>query len=165
MTIKDRLTIRDLGCLFQFDTGDVIHALLEVQSILVVPENDESPVRPFHTSLRDFLTTRARSNELFINPAHRHLSIACDCLAVMAVRSGDAFFEYGGLKFASRSWSYHLICAIRAEGCDNLLFSPHGSFMMNKLIDFVSRSFDPWINSLIAHHTFCSTLLTLHSFR
>jgi hypothetical protein len=149
MTVTEQLSVVDLAYLFQIDTGDVIHALLGVQSILVVPENDESPIRPFHTSLRDFLTTKARSNELFINPPVRHLSIASDCLAVMAVHHGDDFAENKGLKFACRSWGYHLLRAIQEEGGDTFLFSQHRAFMM-KLTNFVSRSFDLWVNSIIA---------------
>jgi hypothetical protein len=57
MTVKEQLSIADVTYLLQIDTGDVIHALLGVQSILLVPEDDELPIRQFHTSLRDFLTT------------------------------------------------------------------------------------------------------------
>jgi hypothetical protein len=123
MTVtEEQLSVVDLAYLFQIETGDVIHALLGVQSILVVPDDDESPIRPFHTSLRDFLTTKARSNELFINPPVRHLSIASDCLAVMVVHNGDDFSAHKGLKFACRSWSHHLLLAIQQEGGDNFFF-------------------------------------------
>jgi hypothetical protein len=149
MTVSEQLSITDLACIFQVETGDVVHALLGVQSILIVPEDDDQPPRPFHTSLRDFLTTRARSGDFFINPSTRHLSIASDCLTAMTGCNGDEIFERGGLKFAARSWIHHLLCAIQEEGADNLLCSQDGAFMMNKLIDFVSWSFDSWLNSII----------------
>jgi hypothetical protein len=149
MTISEQLSPTSLACIFQVETGDVIQALLGVQSILIVPEDDDEPVRPFHTSLRDFLTTRARSGNFFINPSTRHLSIASDCLTAMTGFNGDEIFEREGLKFAARSWIHHLLCAIQEEDSDDLLCSQGGTFMMNKLTDFVSCSFDSWLNSII----------------
>jgi len=162
MIVTEHVSVVELAYLFDIETGDVVHALLGVQSILIVPEDDESPIRPFHTSLRDFLITRARSNKFFINPPIRHISIACDCLATMVIHNGDDFSKHKGLKFACRSWSHHLLCAIQEEGGDNFLFSQYSTFM-RKLIDFVSWSFDLWVNSMIAQHLIIDTLKTLDS--
>ena len=163
MTVtKEHLSVVDLAYLFQIETGDVIHALLGVQSILVVPDDDESPIRPFHTSLRDFLTTQARSNEFFINAPVRHLSIASDCLAVIVAHNGDDFSAHKGLEFACRSWSHHLLLAILQEGGENFFLSQHNAFMM-KLIEFASRSFDLWVNSMIAQCLIGDTLRTFTS--
>jgi hypothetical protein len=140
----------------------VIHALLGVQSILVVPDDDESPIRPSHTSLRDFLTTQARSNEFFINAPVRHLSIASDCLAVIVAHSGDDFSAHKGLEFICRSWSHHLLLAVQQGGGENIFLSQHNAFMM-KLIEFVSRSFDLWVNSMIAQRLIGNTLTTFTS--
>ena len=71
----------------------------------------------------------------------------------MAVHNGDEFWERGGLKFASHRWHHHLLSGIKEKGGDNLLFSQHGAFMMKKLTDFVSRSFDSWIDSIIMQAT------------
>lgn len=49
-------------------SGDVIHSLLGIQSILVVPENGDQPVQPSHTS------------------------IVCDCLSAITVHSSEDFF-------------------------------------------------------------------------
>ena len=163
MIVKVHLSIADLICLFGIEAGDVVHAVLGVQSILIVPENDEQPVRPFHTSLRDFLTTKSRSNDLFIDPATRHLLIAFDCLEAMTVHSGDEFWERGGLKFASSNWHYHLLHALEEEGGDELLFLQHCAFMMKKLTDFVYRSFDSWIDSIIIQEAMYDTSEILDS--
>jgi hypothetical protein len=159
VTVKTPLSIMDLGCLFQIEAGDVVHALQGVQSILNVPEDDEQPIQLFHTSLQDFLTTEARSKDFFVNPAICHLSIVTACLAVMPVHSDDDFYELGGLKFAARSWSYHLLCAIQEGGAD-YLFSQYSVFMMN-LRHFVSQSFDSWINSMIFQEGVPETLKNL----
>jgi hypothetical protein len=158
MTVTEEdLSIIDLAYLFQIETGDVIHALLGVQSILVVPDDDESPIRPFHTSLRDFLTTKARSNELFIDPPVCRLSIASNCLAVIIAHNGDDFSADEGLRFACRSWSRHLLFAIQQKGGDDFFLSQQNAFMM-KLTDFLSRSFDLWVNSIITQCLIGDTL-------
>ena len=144
--ISEPASITDLACLLQIEGGDVIHALLGVQSIIMVPEDDKQPVRLFHTSLRDFLTTQACSQH-FINPAICHLSIAIDCLAIMTAHHGDIFYEIRILKYAARMWCHHLLSAIKGGG-DDYLFS-QGNAFMSTLIDFVSGAFDPWINSIL----------------
>ena len=149
MTISEQLSIMHLACIFQVETGDIVHALLGVQSILIVPEDDNQPVRPFHTSLRDFLTTKVRSEDFFINPPTRHLSIASDCLTAMTSCNGDEIFESRALRFTARSWIKHFLCAIQEDGADNILCSQDGAVMINKLIDFLSLSFDSWLNSII----------------
>jgi hypothetical protein len=148
ITIREPVSIIDLACLLQIEGGDVILALQEVQSIIMVPEDDEKPVRLFHTSLRDFLTTQARSQHLFINPVTCHLSVAIDCLAVMTAYHGDIFYEIQILKYAARNWCHHLLSAINEGGGGDYLFSQYDVFM-NTLIGFVSRAFDSWINSII----------------
>jgi hypothetical protein len=143
------LSVEDLAGLFQIECADVILAMEGFQSILLVPEDDKQPIRPFHTSLRDFLTAEARSGHLFIQPSIRHLSIATDCLAAMAVHMSDTFHECGGLEFAARSWCHHLTWAVREEGGDNLLLSRDSDVLMNQLTLFISQSFDSWVDSII----------------
>ena len=141
------ISIMDLACLLQIEGGDVIHALQGVQSIIMVPEDDEQPVRLLHTSLRDFLTTQARSQHLFINPATCHLSMATDCLSAMTAHHGDVNYYTGILRYAARNWCYHLLSAVK-EGGGVYLLSQDDAFV-NTLISFLSRSFDPWMNSII----------------
>jgi len=154
--VREPMSVADLGCLLRIDVGDVIHALQGVQSILMVPEDDVQPVRLFHTSLRDFLTMKARSKDLFVNHPSRHLLLAADCLAVMKHHSGDDFSDVKGLKYASRMWLHHLFCAIEEGSGDNHFDSQH--VMMNELIGFVSLSFDSWIDSMILQLFISDTL-------
>ena len=150
ITITKELSITDLACLLEIEGGAVIHALEGVQSIVMVPEDDEQPVRLFHTSLRDFLTTKARSEYLFMNPPICHLSTAGDCLAVMTAHDCVDIYESEALEFAAISWCDHMLSAIKEDGGSNhLLFQNHA--IMNELTNFVSRSFDSWVNSIIFH--------------
>jgi NACHT domain len=161
ITITAQLSITDLTCLLQIEGGAVIHALEGVQSIIMVPEDDEQPVRLFHTSLRDFLTNKARSDHLFMNPPICHLSIAGDCLAVMTAHDGKDVYESGGLKFAAISWCDHMLSAIKDGSGIHHLSQNH--VIMNKLINFVSRSFDSWVNSIIFHRKAWDILKNLDS--
>ena len=146
--IPQLVSIIDLACILQIEGGDVILALQGVQSIIMVPEDDEHPVRLFHTSLRDFLTTRARSQHFFIDPVTSHLSAAIDCLAVMTAHHGDIFYEIQILQYAARYWCHHLLSAIKEGGGGDCLFSQYDVFM-DTLISFVSGVFESWMNSII----------------
>ena len=141
------ISIIDLAYLLQIDSGDVIHALQGVQSIIMVPKDDEQPVRLLHTSLRDFLTTQARSQHLFINPATCHLSMVTDCLSVMTTQHGDIIYGIEILQYAAWNWCRHLFSAVK-EGGGVYLLSQDDAFV-NTLIGFLSRSFDPWMNYII----------------
>jgi hypothetical protein len=163
ITLKDTLSVKDLAGLFQIECADVILAMQGFQSILFVPEDDKQPIQPFHTSLRDFLTTEARSAHLFIQPSIRHLSIATDCLAVMAVHMSDTFHECDGLEFAARSWCHHLKYTVQEEGSDNIPLSRDGDVLM-KLTLFISQSFDSWVNSIIVQGRIGEILDDLNTF-
>jgi hypothetical protein len=163
MTVHEQLSVAKVAYLLQIDTRDVIHALLGVQSILIVPEDDISPIRPFHTSLRDFLTTRARSHDLFINLSVRCLSITMDCLAVMVVHNSCDILEHEQLGWACWMWGNYLLYAIREPGSDDPLFSQQNvDDFMERLIDFVSQSFDFWVDSIILKGSITHTLQTLN---
>jgi NACHT domain len=149
--IQTPISITGLACLLQIEGGDVIHALQGVQSIIMVPEDDEQSVWLFHTSLRDFLTTQARSQHLFINPATCHLSMASDCLSVMTAHHGDIIYEIEILQYAAQNWCHHLFSVKEGGGGGgggvHLLFQDDA--FLNTLIGFLSGSFDTWMNSII----------------
>jgi hypothetical protein len=169
--IPEPVSIIDLAFLLQIENGDVILALQGVQSIIMMPEDNEQPVWLFHTSLRDFLTTQAHSESFFINPVTCHLSAANDCLVVMSAHHGDMIYANQMLQYAARKWCHHLLFAIEEGSGGDFLFSQDGTFlfsqdgtcMMNTLTGFVSQAFDPWINSIIMQVNMVDTLETLES--
>ena len=147
--ITTPVSITGLACLLQIEGGDVIHALQGVQSIIMVPGDDEQPIQLLHTSLRDFLTTQARSQHLFINPPTCHLSMATDCLSTMAAHHGDIIYETEILQYAAKNWCHHLLSAVKERSGGVYLLSQDDAFV-NTLIGFLSGSFDPWMNSIIS---------------
>ncbi|KIM72955.1 hypothetical protein PILCRDRAFT_15647 [Piloderma croceum F 1598] len=68
LLLTSNMSVTALGHLLQLDPADILEALLGIQSILMIPGDDDQPVQLFHTSLRDFLTSKPRLGGFFINP-------------------------------------------------------------------------------------------------
>ena len=138
------LPIKLLATLLRLDPARILHALRGLQSILIIPEDDDNHIRPIHTSLRDFLTSQERSNDLFIRPKERHFDIAIDCLRIICVSNTGPFFDttgYSAQRYACCEWIFHLHSSMRIEMLDDSLIS--------LLIDFTSNNFDVWVNTIL----------------
>jgi len=59
-----------------------------LHSLLLVPDDTEDPIRPFHKSFPDFLTDpkRCKDNQFFVEPAVHHAQILLSCLDLMEER-------------------------------------------------------------------------------
>ena len=144
MLLMKPLPIKSLATLLRLDPARILHALRGLQSILVIPEDDDNPIRPIHTSLRDFLTSQERSNDLFIRPKERHSDIAIHCLQILCVSNSGLFFnttEYSAQGYACCEWIFHLHGSMKTEMLDNSLIP--------LLIDFTSKNFDVWVNTIL----------------
>jgi len=73
-----------IAALLGFRTTDVFLRLSSVHSLLLLQDIDH-PVRPFHTSFSDFITNSARCiNERFhVSPSSHHLELLIGCLELM----------------------------------------------------------------------------------
>jgi NACHT domain len=146
--LKSPPSITFLGNLLQLEAADVLQALLGIQSILMIPGDNDHSIQLFHTSLRDFLTTESRSDAFFIGPAG-HIDIMIDCLEVMLIPPEDGIFFAGNAQeYACNNWCYHFDQAM-IKGGYNLIDSPTVGSLMSCLKHFFSHSFDMWINTLI----------------
>ena len=67
----------------------------DMGSLLSGVYNPASPIRPLHTSFRDFLTDRDRSQKWFVDPTAGHPIIALGCFRVM---NAHLSFNICGLK-------------------------------------------------------------------
>ena len=108
MLLSSPLPITSIAQLLQLRTEDIVQTMLGVQSILMIPGNDDQSIQLFHTSLRDFLVSLPRSKECFIKPSIRHLSIATDCMTILAKPPDEGIFYSGGQEYACLNWCYHL---------------------------------------------------------
>ncbi|TFK31530.1 hypothetical protein BDQ12DRAFT_639969, partial [Crucibulum laeve] len=82
--LEKPFSIAALGKLVNLEASSIAYALLGLQAILLIPENDyDEPVELFHTSLRDYLCIKERSRELCINLQQSHATLAIECLKLV----------------------------------------------------------------------------------
>jgi hypothetical protein len=104
MHLQRPLTVCDLSKLFALDISEIRMALDGCHSILVIPEDDDESVRPYHASLRDFLTSHERSGSLFCAPAKFHLMLMIQCLKnITNARANNGL----PLEYACIAWVHH----------------------------------------------------------
>jgi hypothetical protein len=149
MLLSSPIPVTSLACLLQLRADeDIVQTLLGVQSILMIPGNNDQPIQPFHTSLRDFLILEQHSNQFFINPSTHHFSIANDCLTIITQPPDKDIFYKGGQEYACLNWCYHLNqCLINGE--DRILKLVSEVSLMRLLKEFASYSLKFWVNTLL----------------
>ena len=71
--------------LIGLDPKEVILILTLVHSLLILDEDSNQPVKPFHKSFPDFITDSSRCTDtrFYISPPHLHSELATNCLRVM----------------------------------------------------------------------------------
>ena len=126
-----------IAALLGFESGEVFPILSSVQSLLVLQEGIDQPVRPFHKSFSDFVVDPARcANTRFrVYPPDHHAELLLGCLETMnreleqnmcKLPDGVLNSEVIDLRertnkhigqalgYACRSWHKHLFGAIPA---------------------------------------------------
>ncbi|KAF9642638.1 WD40 repeat-like protein [Thelephora ganbajun] len=122
-------TIAALLCV---DPEDVFLRLSSIHSLLILQEDTDSPVRPFHKSFPDFIVdpTRCINERFHVSPPNHHPELLAGCLELMnqrleknmcnlpnavANREVDDLRERTkqyldpSLRYACKSWHEHLI--------------------------------------------------------
>jgi len=121
-----------IATLMDIDYNVVVALLESIQSLLVLHDNGDHPIQPFHRSFPDFITdsTRCIDTRFYISPGY-HLELALKCLKLMdrsLKRNMCSIPDYalnsdvsnlperieksgilGALECACRSWYKHLI--------------------------------------------------------
>ncbi|TDL30196.1 hypothetical protein BD410DRAFT_780746 [Rickenella mellea] len=148
--LRESLPLPQISHLLQLEYEEVLVELLQVQSVLKVPEDDEQPVQLMHASLRDFLITEERSKTFFINPPACHVGITVDCLRVIMDHQGDTFLNGKAEVYASLNWYQHFLETFMEENINTLLNSPYYKLVIDSLRKFQSRQIlNPWANTLL----------------
>ncbi|KAF9784565.1 hypothetical protein BJ322DRAFT_1211500 [Thelephora terrestris] len=140
---------------------DVVLSVLEpVQSLLILHEDVNQPIQPFHKSFADFMMdpSRCYDGRFHISPDN-HINIFICCLKLMeeSLKKNmcsipDFFLNHeiedlverieasgisGALEYACRSWHSHLI-----------LTEDHTSIALSTLHDFLEKRFIFWLEAL-----------------
>jgi hypothetical protein len=148
MLLREQLSITALGQLLKIRAEDILQAVLAIQSVLKIPENNDMPVELIHASLRDFLIERQRSGIYYIDPPTRHASIVFHCLKIIEEdATKEILARSDAALYACQSWHYHLGATLIEGGMTiwpNSLFNPTSC-----LLDFKSRSLNYWVNTMI----------------
>ena len=126
------LSPSSIAMLLGFDTEDVFPLLSSVNSLLILQEDYNHPVQPFHKSFPDFITdpTRCTNPRFHISPPDHHAQLLISCLDLMnrtleknmcQLPDGAANLDVGDLKdrtekyinpalrYACMSWHAHLV--------------------------------------------------------
>ena len=115
MILEDNQSVSFLSSLLNLQHEEVIHELLQVQSIIKIPGGDNEPIMLYHTSLRDFLTIKSRSEQYFIDPPLQHLHLAIHCLKHLEEYPSNDFFEGDVVNYACFNWPQHIILGIQEQ--------------------------------------------------
>ena len=148
MVLKDNKSIPFLSSLLSLHHEEVICELLEVQSIIKIPGDDNEPIVLYHTSLRDYLTIKTRSKQYFINPPLQHLHLAINCLKHLGDYPSKDFFEGDVLEYACFNWLHHLLFGFRRRELDvDEIMTTSLVTLIQNLLTFQSKT---WYNTMLA---------------
>ncbi|KZS89491.1 hypothetical protein SISNIDRAFT_398115, partial [Sistotremastrum niveocremeum HHB9708] len=78
------LTAESLAYLINQDEDEVWDQLQSLRSVVSIPDSGrDAKISPLHASFPDFITSSARSCDLFLDPPTSHLCLASQCLKVI----------------------------------------------------------------------------------
>jgi WD40 repeat protein len=74
-----------IATLLGFDTEAVFSPLSSIHSLLILQEDVDAPVLPFHKSFPDFITdlTRCTNERFHVSPSNHHQELLVECLNLM----------------------------------------------------------------------------------
>ncbi|KIK01532.1 hypothetical protein K443DRAFT_98399 [Laccaria amethystina LaAM-08-1] len=145
MVLKDNKSISFLSSLLSLQHEEVICGLLQVQSIIMIPGDDDEPVVFYHTSLRDFLTIQSRSKQYFIDPSLQHLHLAIHCLKHLAGYPSKDFFEGDVADYACLNWPHHILLGFQTSKVDETMTTSLVTLIEN-LLTFQGKI---WYNTML----------------
>ena len=144
MLLRTPLSVIGLASLLDFSIPDVLTEIFKIQSILVIPADNKTPVDLVHTSLRDFSVSKSRSGAIFVNTPQNQLITAERCLKVMSRQSGVVVLEGEAAIYASKHWNSHLFLILEDPNANYLQYD-----FPTTLNFFVAQSFKIWFNTII----------------
>ncbi|KAJ7598448.1 hypothetical protein C8J56DRAFT_881081 [Mycena floridula] len=130
------MALPSLLCLNSIE--DIRLALRGCLSILIVPDEPNQLIRPYHTSLQDFLTDPRRQQGQFFNliPAHQQI-LDCSLDLITKGHEGPA------REYAHQNWTYHL-CGLLEE---EKLIHDFGSRIVD-LLNYLAQDHKKWMQNL-----------------
>ena len=150
-----------IATLLGFDTEDVFPLLSSISSLLLLQEDTNQPVQPFHKSFADFIVdpTRCTNERFCVSPPNHHLELAVSCLKLMnqtleknLCKHQDTIASSGAnsssrrtkqylnpaLQYACKLWHRHL-----SNDC-----TVHKNTIIPTLHHFLEKKFLFWLEAL-----------------
>ena len=146
MILQTNQSINSLSLLLDIQAGEIVLELLKVQSIVKIPGDDRELVMLYHTSLRDFLTTKSRSGNYFIDPPLQHIYMALDCLKCLAKDSSEDFFDRSP-GYAIVEWPHHLILGLQEQ--ETILDEEIMNTLVYSIQNFLTFQGKKWYNTIL----------------
>lgn len=87
LVVSSIIALRDslsMGALSTLLNGvDILSTLVDLHSVISVPQTNEGLVSAFHASFPEFLHDASRSLDLYMNPTESHLDLAKRCISYL----------------------------------------------------------------------------------
>ncbi|KAF9789150.1 hypothetical protein BJ322DRAFT_1176897 [Thelephora terrestris] len=103
-----------IAVLLGLDPGDMFHLLSSLHSLLILSDNIDHPVQPFHKSFYDFIIdpNRCDNPRFWLSPPDQHAELVVKCLELMNQKLGQEQsaerLAKMTLDYACNSWLKHL---------------------------------------------------------
>jgi hypothetical protein len=149
MVLKTNQSINSLSLLLDIQAGEIVLELLKVQSIVKIPGDDNELIMLYHTSLRDFLTIKSRSENYSINPPLQHIQMVLDCLKCLTKDSSEGFFD-NSPKYAIVEWPQHIILGL--QGQEPIWDDAIINTLEYSINNFLTSQGQKWYNTLESTH-------------
>ncbi|KDQ59298.1 hypothetical protein JAAARDRAFT_57218 [Jaapia argillacea MUCL 33604] len=114
-TLFDSLSTACLEEIMDLGEGDVGLTLRRLHSVVLVPPNPTDVVTFFHPSFREYLTSKHRSGDNFIDTAEHHARLTLCCIRFITNTSRVSGTQDNTLHYACRHWASHLSCIRQAK--------------------------------------------------
>ena len=135
--------------LLQLDSADDIrHALRGCGSILLIPDGDEDYIRPYHTSLFDFLKDPRRRKDDFIDLVECQEMVVIGCIKLVISNSEC---NARSLTYAYQNWCHHFHMALSSGKDVSHIQSSLGQGVTD-LVMKVLQNFKDWVIALEHHN-------------
>ena len=149
MLLRKPLSVIGLASFLDLSIPDILIEIFKIQSILVIPADNKTPVDVVHTSLRDFSVSKERSGAIFVNTPENQLITVERCLKVMSRQSGVVVLEGEAAIYAFKHWHDHLLLTLKDP--DSIYLQHDFPATLNF---FVAQSFKIWFNTIILHKVY-----------
>ncbi|KAJ7575617.1 hypothetical protein C8J56DRAFT_409802 [Mycena floridula] len=109
--VRDPMSADGLARLLDHDAEDVWHGIRLFSSVLDVPASSQDPVKIFHSSFSDYLTSSTRSRDFAIDASQQHTVLAVASLEVLKDQLGENVSNQSvqpHLRYAALYFATHL---------------------------------------------------------